>query len=76
MKDDDDKKTADFWGTVGGIIVILLILGAIGSAFEFVSDKWKKRSNAKEYCSETHRVLNAKTDYAAKKAYKACVSNY
>ena len=33
-------------------------------------------SDAKEYCSTSHKVTSAKTDYAAKKAYKACLKNY
>ena len=67
----DDKKTSDFWGNVGGIIIILLILGAIGSAFEFISDKWKKRSSRKSYCAD--RIEHVKNEFTAKKIYKACM---
>ena len=33
-------------------------------------------SDAKDYCSTSYKVTSAKTDYAAKKAYKACLKNY
>ena len=55
------------------ILVILMILGMINGAFQFVSDKWSDRSSNKSYCGKHPTVLNAKTDYAAKSAYKACM---
>ena len=70
---DDDKKTKELFQTIFGLIIILIIAGSI---YYHVSEFFGKRSDAKEYCSKSQRVLNAKTDYAAKKAYKACVSNY
>ena len=33
-------------------------------------------SDAKDYCSTLPKVTSAKTDYAAKKAYKTCLKNY
>lgn len=33
-------------------------------------------SDAKDYCSTSREVTSAKTDYAAKKAYKNCLKNY
>tara|TARA_B100001250_G_C19713140_1_gene750131 strand:+ start:106 stop:321 length:216 start_codon:yes stop_codon:yes gene_type:complete len=67
------KEEGSFWEIALGIFVILMILGAIGTAFEFVSDKWNDRSSKKSYCAKHYTVLNAKSDFAAKQAYKACM---
>ena len=33
-------------------------------------------SEAEEYCANSWNVKSAKTDYAAKKAFKSCMKNY
>jgi|TARA_B100001964_G_scaffold85584_1_gene96570 hypothetical protein len=70
---DDDKKTKKFFKTIFSFVGIIFVIAVIHTA---VSEFFEKRSDAKEYCAKEHDVLNAKTDYAAKKAYKACISNY
>ena len=54
--------------SVGLIIYFTVIKPSLNNTF-FNSD-------AKDYCSTSREVTSAKTDYAAKKAYKACIKNY
>ena len=65
-------------------ILGLILLVVIGIAIYFaVSFGWKKttgyiddKSDAKEYCAKHEDVINAKTDFAAKKAYETCLGSY
>ena len=54
-----------------GILVLCLFLGALTSC-----DYLEKRKSAKEFCGQSYKVANAKTDAAAKLAYKSCMSEY
>ena len=53
--------------TVGLIFWLMVVPSIKDSVFN---------SDAKDYCSRSHKVKSAKTDYASKKAYKACLKNY
>ena len=52
-----------------GIVVLGLFLGPLTSC-----DYLENRSRAKEFCGKSYHVMNAKTDAAAKLAYKSCMS--
>jgi hypothetical protein len=73
-------KTKDLLEFIVGAFVIFcvgfLIFKVATSGFESVTGYFGGKSDAKEYCGKQHDVINAKTDFAAKKAYKACLSNY
>ena len=51
------------------VIAILFIGGSV------VIDYFGDKSGHKAYSSKHHTVLEAKTDFAAKKAYKACLKS-
>ena len=65
----------------GWIVVVFLIIVFFGT-INFIQEKGSGiiekifKSEAKEYCSSSYQVRSAKTDYAAKKAYKACLKKY
>ena len=77
---DYDPKTKELLegivGAIFGLCVLFLIFKVATSGFESVTGYFGGKSDAKEYCGKQHDVINAKTDFAAKKAYKACLSNY
>lgn len=58
---------------VGLIILGFLLYTFVPKVFNFVSGG---SSDAKEYCGQSPAVLNAKTDRAAKLAFKSCVKRY
>ena len=75
-----EKKKFD-WDLVYWVIAVIVGItfwslvidkggDAINKGKEFFS------SEAKDYCSKVHEVTSAKTDYAAKLAYKECMRNY
>ncbi len=81
-KKQDQKKLQEqfevFWTWVF-IIVIFVVVGWIGSTifggiFGFAKGLFS--SEAKDFCSTAYEVTSAKTDYAAKQAFKTCVKNY
>ena len=51
------------------IVVLGLSLVALSSC-----DYLEKRKSVKEFCGKSYNVANAKTDAAAKLAYKSCMS--
>ena len=59
--------------TIAGTIIIIIVLF---NAFVFVKDFFSNNSDAKEYCGKSPTVLNARTDAAAKLAYKSCLKSY
>ena len=75
MKKDENPP---IWFVIWFIVVCVFGFIWIDSMdpIDKVKGVFGNRSDAKEYCSNRHSVLNAKTNYAAKKAYKACMSNY
>ena len=71
---EKDKKIdliAWFVMAIVGIIVGTLIVQGGASLLSKGGN-----SKAKDYCSKTDEVTSAKTDYAAKLAYKECIRNY
>ena len=61
------------YGIIGLIILGLIAYNIVPKVFNFVTGG---SSDAKAYCADSWKVKSAKTDYAAKKAYKACIKNY
>ena len=59
-----------------GALIILLIVFFIFQGFKSVTGFFGGKSDAKAACGRHSTVLNAKTDYAAKKAFKACLKRY
>ena len=59
-----------------GALIIFLIGFFIFQRFKSVTGYFGGSSKAKAYCGQHYKVLEAKTDYAAKKAFKACLKNY
>ena len=68
-KEDNDA----IWGFVGLIILGLIAFNLVPKVFNFVTGG---SSDAKEYCGQSPKVLNAKTNKAAKLAYKSCVKSW
>ena len=69
-KKDEDNPLL---GIAGLIILGLLAFNLVPKVFNFVMGG---SSDAKEYCGQSPRVLNAKTNKAAKLAFKSCVKRY
>ena len=78
-EDSAATKVGIFMGQIFFIAIFGFIIFSIYSAIDNADpiDKVKgaldSRNNKKVYCSE--RAESATTDYAAKKIYKACMSN-
>lgn len=81
---EDWKKVPDkphvSGDTFNGIILISIFLIVFYFAFIGVQTLYKKTNNyfegannLNDFCSRSSKVLNAKTEFAAKKAYKACM---
>jgi len=72
---DDAKKD----GTGEVILVIVFVISVLALLYKggsVVIGYFGDSSKAKAYCGQHYKVLEAKTDYAAKKAFKACLKNY
>ena len=63
------------WSLIQGdhLVIGLLIYNFAPKVFNFVMGG---SSDAKEYCGQSPRVLNDKTNKAAKLAFKSCVKRY
>jgi len=78
----DFETIKTFVGQIFFVIVFFFILWNIFSAIDKADpiDKaigiFKNKPGAESHCANRNTVLNAKTSYAAKKAYESCVSNY
>ena len=79
----DDTSPTSVGQLMGGIVVFAILGFILFSIFNAIDkadpiDKAKEffddRSDKKEYCAE--RAEDASNSYAAKKIYKACMSNY
>ena len=71
-----DKLREGRWEGVGAAIIILVIMYLIVQGYKTVTGYFGDKSDAKASCGRHYTVLDAKTDYAAKKAYKACLKRY
>ena len=60
---------------LGGILLICLLV-LLFKGGSVVINYFGDSSDAKASCGKHPSVINAKTDYAAKKAYKACLKRY
>ena len=65
------------------VFVVIFLLAGIGVVNEYIWPPVKSfgitifaTSSSKSLCSKMPYVLNAKTDFAAKKAYKECLRRY
>ena len=74
MKDKDGDNP--LWGIAGVIIILILAFTVVPKLFNQVTGAVSGNSNAKKYCGKHHTVLNAKTNTAAKLAYKSCMKSY
>ena len=78
----EETKTFERIVQIIFVIAVFLIVGSIFSAIDKADpiDKaigiFKNKPGAESHCANRNTVLNAKTSYAAKKAYESCVSNY
>ena len=82
IKAGHDTSATSVGQFMGGIVfmaifgfIVFSIMNAIDNAdpIDKVKGALDSRNNKKVYCSE--RAESATTDYAAKKIYKACMSN-
>ena len=82
IKAGHDTSATSVGQFIGGIVfmtifgfIVFSIMNAIDNAdpIDKVKGALDSRNNKKVYCSE--RAESATTDYAAKKIYKACMSN-
>jgi hypothetical protein len=65
-------------GGVGAIIFYICIIVGVIYLFSLpskVSKHFDEKSDNKSYCQTSYKVQNAKTEFAAKKAYEKCMSN-
>ena len=79
FKKVDAKQKAEKAGGFIAVVIIFIILAVVmGFIMDGCSMVVKKvtNSDAKDYCSTTYKVKSAKTEYAAKLAYKECMRNY
>ena len=77
QKNTEKKKIGQGILNIAAFFFIIVIVGSvIGGVFEKGSNFFGKNSDAKEYCGKSSGVLNAKTDTAAKLAYKSCLKSY
>ena len=72
MANKNEDKDA-LYSIIGFIIFLIIAFSIVPKVFNFVTGG---SSDAKDYCADSWKVKSAKTDYAAKKAYKACIKNY
>ena len=70
-KKEEDLKPHE--AIIALIVIGLLLYNFAPKVFNFVMGG---SSDAKEYCGQSPRVLNAKTNKAAKLAFKSCVKRY
>ena len=67
---------------IGGIVANIIIFIVAATIIWFVIEGGKSlfssvfNSEAKDFCSTSAEVRMAKTDYAAKQAFKECMRNY
>ena len=74
MAKKDEQSAGEVLQGIAGLIIIgFLLYTFVPKVFNFVTGgSW----DAKEYCGRSPQVLNAKTDRAAKLAFKSCVKRY
>ena len=60
---------------IGFWIVSSISLSVQKKGFSLIKGVFSS-SEAEDYCADSWKVKSAKTDYAAKKAFKSCVKNY
>jgi len=78
---EKEKKEAEgnvdmIWGFIVVAVIGVAIYFAVSFAWKETTGYIDDKSDAKEYCAKHEDVINAKTDFAAKKAYETCLSNY
>ena len=72
MANKEEEPKPHEW-IIGLIVIGLLLYNFAPKVFSFITGG---SSDAKEYCGRSPQVLNAKTDRAAKLAFKSCVKRY
>ena len=70
-KGEAEKK--EIRGSILGGILLICLLVLLFKGGSIVIEYFGDKSDHKAYCSKHYTVLEAKTDFAAKKAYKACL---
>ena len=76
-EDDKYKKIGEnIFGIIFLIAVGFLLYKGVPAVFKSVTGYFGDKSDAKAFCGKHPSVLNAKTDYAAKKAFKACLKRH
>ena len=78
---EKEKKEAEgnvdmIWGFIVVAVIGIAIYFAVSFGWKETTDYIDDKSDAKEYCAKHEDVINAKTDFAAKKAYETCLSSY
>ena len=71
-----DKEFKHFkeliWGAIT-IFVIFIIFKLVTMAYEGTTGFFSDKADRKDRCRTSYSVKNAKTEFAAKQAYKACM---
>ena len=75
-KVNDDAKKDGTGETILAIFFIICVLALLYKGGTAVVGYFGDSSDAKAACGRHSSVLNAQTDYAAKKAFKACLKRY
>ena len=63
------------FGFIGVIVIIYILIKIAGYIFGGVGGYFEDKADRKSYCQTFYKVQNAKTEFAAKKAYEKCMSN-
>jgi len=75
MAKKEDPNEA-LWAIAGAVIIGIVLFTVVPKIFKGASGIIGNNSDAKKYCGKHHTVLNAKTNTAAKLAYKSCMKSY
>ena len=72
----DIADSMERWFLVAFVLLCLFgLYHGVKDSFSFTTEYFGDKSDHKAYCSKHYTVLEAKTDFAAKKAYKACLKS-
>lgn len=60
-------------GFIGGAIFLFIVFKLVTMAYEGTTGFFSDKADRKDRCRTSYSVKNAKTEFAAKQAYKACM---
>jgi len=67
------KELEGIMSLVGGAIFLFIVFKLVTMAYEGTTGFFSDKADRKDRCRTSYSVKNAKTEFAAKQAYKACM---